>query len=348
MAKVDVVVPCYNYGRYLVDCVRSVLDQSIKDVRVLVIDDASSDDSLEVAKRLSALDWRVEVVTHGRNLGHIATYNEGIERADSDYFLLLSADDMLVPGALERAIEVLAKNPDVVLTYGECVSWHDELPIPRIEPTQRYTWSRHDLLKEICTTGTNVVPTPTAIARTSVQKAIGGYRALLPHAGDMEMWLRFAANGSVARIKAVQAIYRKHPNAMSNAYFAEAMSDYSQRQLAFDSFFEEYEHRLSSSHRLSGVARGALADHVFRCGITLLRQGRPKDGVRLIQEAMRIDRRLRYLPPVWQLFKLPSAEGRQRALSAVRVGVSHMLGRRRGALSGSQRKRGGGSGEEAM
>ena len=46
MSKVDVIVPCYNYARFLEECVRSVLDQSVKDVRVLIIDDASADESL--------------------------------------------------------------------------------------------------------------------------------------------------------------------------------------------------------------------------------------------------------------------------------------------------------------
>lgn len=326
MAKIDVLVPCYNYARYLTDCVRSVLDQSIKDVRVLVIDDASSDKSLEVAKGLSATDQRVDVIWHARNRGHIATYNEGIEWAASDYFLLLSADDLLLPGALERAVDVMENNPDVVLTYGQCLSWHDENPMPRAVPVQEYTWSRHDLLSEICTTATNIVPTPTAIVRTSTQKVIGGYRPSLPHTGDMEMWLRFAAHGSVARINAVQAIYRKHQAAMSNAYFAEMLSDYRQCQMAFDSFWELYGNRDGVLPGLQAVARRALAERVFNHGIVLLRRGRPKDGVQLIREAISMEPRLGRFPPLWRLFKVPGPEGRQRALSAIRGSAARALG----------------------
>src|SRR4051794_8632732 len=64
MAKVDVVVPCYNYGRFLEPCVRSVLEQSVENVRVLIIDDGSSDDSLSVALKLSNEDLRVSVISH--------------------------------------------------------------------------------------------------------------------------------------------------------------------------------------------------------------------------------------------------------------------------------------------
>lgn len=84
MAKVDVVVPCYDYGRFLTDCVRSVLGRSIKDVRVLVIGDAPPDDSIEIANHLAVLDGRVEGIAHARNQEHIRSHDEGIEWAASD------------------------------------------------------------------------------------------------------------------------------------------------------------------------------------------------------------------------------------------------------------------------
>ncbi|WP_165435169.1 glycosyltransferase [Bradyrhizobium sp. Leo121] len=326
MAKVDIVVPCYNYGRFLEACVGSVLRQSVADLRVLIIDDASSDNSLSVARKLARDDSRVTVVAHEQNKGHIGTYNEGIAWASADYFLLLSADDLLVAGALERAVEVMDKNPDIVLTHGECVNWNDDSPIPNIEPKQNYTWARQELLEEMCATATNFVWTPTAIARTSTQKAIGGYRASLPHSGDMEMWLRFAASGSVARIHAVQAIYRRHSTAMSNAYFAEIISDYRQCQLAFESFFDEYGDRLGTSRDLKGSARRALAERIFHRGIGRLRRGRFNDGLGLMREAMAMDRRLRYLPPLWRLLKVPGEGGRQWALSVIRRTPGKLLG----------------------
>src|SRR5437870_3252196 len=100
MAKVDIVIPCYNYARYLEVCLRSVTNQSLQDLRVLIIDDASSDGSLLTARKLAQSDPRIEVAAHRENWGHIRTYNQGIEWASADYFLLLSADDLLAPGAL--------------------------------------------------------------------------------------------------------------------------------------------------------------------------------------------------------------------------------------------------------
>jgi glycosyltransferase involved in cell wall biosynthesis len=304
MVKVDVVVPCYNYARFLEGCLHSVLNQSVKDVRVLIIDDASSDESLSVARKIAQADPRVTVIAHVENKGHIDTYNEGIAWALAEYFLLLSADDLLVPGSLERAVEIMDANPDVVLTYGECIAWHDHLPMPDIKTMQNYAWKRHDLLKKMCVTALNWLSTPAAIVRTNTQKTIGGYRASLPHSGDMEMWLRFAANGSVVRINAVQGIYRKHSTAMSNAYYADKMHDYRQIELAFDSFFNEYENRLDNSRSLRIVAYRALARRIFVSGVGLLVRKRLNDGRRLIQASMDMDPRLRYHPPLWYLLKV--------------------------------------------
>ncbi|MGY3425287.1 glycosyltransferase involved in cell wall biosynthesis [Bradyrhizobium sp. F1.13.4] len=238
MAKFDVVVPCYNYGRFLTDCVRSVLDQSVADVRILIIDDASSDSSVEIARGLADTDSRVRVVAHASNKGHIATYNEGIDWANGDYFLLLSADDLLAPGALERAAKIMDSCPEVGLTFGECLVWRRDTPRPFVNFVQDLRWTKQDLVAEMCRTASDFVATATAIARTTVQKAVGGYRPSLPHSGDLEMWLRFGAHAEVAKIEAVQAIYRKHDSAMSNAYLAEMLAEYGQRKAAFDSFFE--------------------------------------------------------------------------------------------------------------
>ena len=326
MIKVDIVVPCFNYGRFLEACVRSVLDQSIRNLRVLIIDDASTDDSLAIASQLAEADSRVNIVAHSENRGHIATYNEGIAWASADYFLLLSADDLLVPGALERAINVMDANPDVVLTHGRSAIWYDELEPPKIDMTTDYTWTRHDLIEEMCEAVKNCVATPTAIARTSSQQAVGGYRASLPHSGDMEMWLRLAARGAVVRIDTVQAVYRKHSNAMSNAFFEEILSDYRQRKLALDSFFDEYESDLPASRRLRARALNNLAQEAFSRGIGFLRRGRFYGGFELIGWSMDLNSRLRYFPPFWQLLKIPGPDGRKWARSVARQVSRKILG----------------------
>jgi glycosyltransferase involved in cell wall biosynthesis len=130
---IDVIVPCYRYGRFLRQCVESVLAQG-QPVRVLVIDDASPDDSAEIAAELAARDPRVALTRHRANKGHIATYNEGIEWAASPYVLLLSADDYLLPGALTRAVRVMEMHSEVGLVFGNAYELMDGGSMNPVEP----------------------------------------------------------------------------------------------------------------------------------------------------------------------------------------------------------------------
>src|SRR3954470_24661150 len=122
MNDVDVIVPCYRYGRFLRQCVGSVLTQQGVAVRLLIIDDCSPDDTAEIARKLQEEDERVSFIRHNRNQGHIATYNEGIAWTHSEYYLLLSADDYLLPGALMRTVSFMAKHPSVTLAFGQAIT----------------------------------------------------------------------------------------------------------------------------------------------------------------------------------------------------------------------------------
>ena len=129
--RVSVVIPCYNYGRYLPDAVASALGQVGVDVDVLIVDDASPDGSAEVAGRLAAGDPRITVVRHEVNRGHIQTYNDGLDRTTGEFVVLLSADDLLAPGALSRATALMDCNPSVGFVYGLPQAFTDVPPAPK-------------------------------------------------------------------------------------------------------------------------------------------------------------------------------------------------------------------------
>lgn len=263
MVSVDVVIPCYNYARFLPSCVRSVLSQRGVSVRVLIIDDCSTDDTSTVGVRLAAADARVEYRRHAVNLGHIATYNEGLLGwASADYCQLLSADDLLVPGALARATRVMEMEPDVGMVYGRVHEFTKEDRLPAEEAVWKgYSrWQGSRWLKDRFVAGHNVVATPTVVVRTAIQHQTGGYRPELPHAGDLEMWLRIAARSDVAYIKgAAQAWYRLHSSSMMNARFNTSLIDLHQRLEVYRSVVRHHRDSIEDADRLLEIGSRKLA-----------------------------------------------------------------------------------------
>jgi hypothetical protein len=218
---VTVVVPCFNYGRYLPTSVATLLEQPGVDVEVIIVDDASTDGSGEVADELATLNESVRVIHHSRNGGHIATFNDGLAEATGEYVVLLSADDLLTPGSLQRATALLDAYPSVGLAYGRAVRFVSEVPrAARAQATHWTLWSGHDWLSTRFRLGRNCILSPEAVLRTSVQREIGGYSASLPHSGDLEMWMRAAAVADVGYIAgADQAWYREHATNMHSTVF---------------------------------------------------------------------------------------------------------------------------------
>jgi GT2 family glycosyltransferase len=258
--SVSVVIPCYNYGHYLEECVKSVLDQQDVRVDVLVIDDASPDGSAGLARRLAAQDTRIRAICHESNRGHIATYNEGLAQAAGDYVVLLSADDLLTPGCLARATMLMEEYPSVGLTYGFSMDFADgDRPQARGEATTWIIWPGHDWVARQCRTGRNVLRSPEAVMRTSVLHKIGYYRADLPHAADFEMWLRAATVSDVGYVGgADQAYYRIHGDSMHHSDF-DILADMSQRLHSFDTLFSERSELLRHPGQARDMAHRTLA-----------------------------------------------------------------------------------------
>lgn len=259
--SVSVVIPCYNYGCYLRQCVESVLAQEV-DVDVSIIDDGSTDDTEVVGSMLASEDPRVAFERHAENRGHIATYNEGLGRARGTYSLLLSADDMVAPDAMRRAVEVLDSNPDVVLLYGKALEFIDVPPpiVAASAPDPRI-WAGQNFIRECCTEVWNPISTPTALVRTSAQKAVGGYRPSLPHAGDREMWLRLATQGNVAELRgSVQAFYRLHDRNMHKQWFYDFLVNEREFRTTYETFFRHSSRFVHDSENLERMCMQRVAE----------------------------------------------------------------------------------------
>jgi glycosyltransferase involved in cell wall biosynthesis len=276
MARVDVIVPCYNYGDLLDACVASVLSQQEVDTRILIMDDASTDSTPEVGKRIAVGDSRVEYRRHDVNRGHIATYNEALDDVTGDYCMILSADDLLTPGSLMRATQVMDAHPEVGLTYGRDIAFRHAPPVyPAI--SQKYCSHRIftyvEFLDISCRLGHTPIQAPTAVVRTALHREIGLYRPELPHSGDTEIWLRMAAHAAVAEIDADQAFRRLHATNMSLGY--SPLRRLEEQKRAFDTHFREYAPSWPRVADLERIANRTIAEAAFWHGVTAFENGEP-------------------------------------------------------------------------
>lgn len=286
-ATVTAVVPCYKYGRYLPDCVHSVLAQTEVDTRVLIIDDASPDDSWDVAQQLAASDDRVTAIRNQENLGAIGTFNEGIFRVESEYLVLISADDLLAPGALGRSVRLMQRHPAVGMVYGHARAFTEQVPQWRSRPV---TWSLYaggEWLRRQFRRGWNPISSPEVVVRTSVQRAAGPYNAEIPHTADLEMWLRIAAIADIGHINGVdQAFYRVHDTNMSAGYLGGVAADLRERFEAYSSFLRRTR-GLVDAGALQNVLRTRAADEVVARAIDAVAAGGPADESLAVAELAR-------------------------------------------------------------
>lgn len=264
--SVSVVIPCYNYGHCLRQCVESVTrDQTGIEIEVIVVDDKSTDNSLDIACSLQAEDPRIRIISHEINKGHIQSFNDGLDAATGEFVLLLSADDLVTPGALTRAAALLMAESSVGMVYGNVIDFDTHPPPARTGEALWVVWRGSDWLRDRCRSGYNVVSGPSAVMRTSVLRAIGGYRPDLPHAGDFEMWMRTAAVSDIGFLAGVdQGYYRHHAVNMHKSMFHSGTAhgqliDIKQRWLSFEAVFTGIGRMLPEAEQLFATARQTIA-----------------------------------------------------------------------------------------
>jgi glycosyltransferase involved in cell wall biosynthesis len=307
VTSVDVLVPNYQYGGYLRACVTSVLSQNVENLRVLIIDNASTDDSVEVANQLACEDRRVQVLARRSNLGPHASYNEGIDWAHADYFLILDADDLLAPGSLNRALSAMESDPEISFTHGvEARLLSDEVICVPPQVTGEGRWhisTGRQFIDALCRMPVNRIGATTVVRRTSVQKRIGYYRPELRYTDDLEMWLRLATAGKVAEIMTIQGIRRIHSAQMSIYYTSEQTRDFVQRVAAFESFFAREGKLFPDARRLRSNARRGLGAHAYWSAISHICRGHWRNGLGLAKFAFTHRPAAILFPPVGWLIK---------------------------------------------
>jgi glycosyltransferase involved in cell wall biosynthesis len=261
--RISVIIPCHNYGRFLSEAVNSALSQEGVASEVIIVDDASTDDSATVAERLARCDSRVTVIRQRPNKGHVITFNTGYAAASGEFIVRLDADDLLTPGSLARSAALFDNFPHVGLVYGHPLHFTADIPIKARTTVRGWSiWSGEDWIAERCRTAVNCITTPEAMVRASVMQSTGPLSTALKYAQDMEMWLRIAAVSDVGRVDGPdQAFHRDHAASMSETYGK--LVDLVERRTVFDTLFSGPGGRMRRATELYRTARSALADEAL-------------------------------------------------------------------------------------
>lgn len=162
--EVSFLVPSYNYGRFLHECIWSILKQKgAHNFEVIFIDDASTDDSLD--QILEFRDPRIRILRHERNQGHAATINQGLREARGVFIARIDLDDRYRPGFLSTVLPILRKYPEVGLVYGNAALIDEGGSISLVTSDPVHGSQAHkgnEFVRLLCH---NFISAPTAIAR---------------------------------------------------------------------------------------------------------------------------------------------------------------------------------------
>jgi len=118
LPSLSVVIPHFNHGHLIGDQLRSVFSQTVQCSRIIIIDDASTDNSVPAIRGLISSYPNVEFICKARNSGVSEVMNEGLRLADSECVVFLAADDKTLPGFFEKSLSLLSSNPNAALCSG--------------------------------------------------------------------------------------------------------------------------------------------------------------------------------------------------------------------------------------
>ena len=203
--RISVVMPVYNTGSHLSRALRSILNQTWKDLEVLCVDDGSTDDSLKILQKLELTDRRIRILSRP-NTGIVGALNDGVALACGEFIARMDADDFSLPQRFAAQIAFLEAHPEVVC-LGCCAlkvdADGDPIEIWRVPLTHEAIDAHH--IKNA--SGGGIIH-PTAMLRRETLVKAGGYARGTDLAEDLDLWLRLAENGRLANLEDVLLHYR--------------------------------------------------------------------------------------------------------------------------------------------
>ena len=190
---ITVLMSVYNAQNDLKESVESILKQSFKDFKFIIINDGSGDGSLAVLEGYARNDPHIRIISH-ENKGLTKSLNVGIQEARGRYIARQDADDVSYPDRFEKQLALFNSNDSLVLVGGNCDDVYED------GSTGIWGYSTPEELHKIVFFKTPFAHS-TVMMRTDVCRALGGYDERYKTSQDMEFWMRFAEKGTLAMVE---------------------------------------------------------------------------------------------------------------------------------------------------
>ena len=196
---VSVCIPCYRGAAHLAAAIESVLAQTWSDFELIVVDDNSPDNTVELMQQFT--DPRIRFLVNPANLGPDGNWNRCLELARGRYFKLLPQDDLLAPTCLAEQVEVLERDSSEKIALVFCartiLDARDRSIMTRGYPQrQSGAVKATDLIRQCVRRGTNVIGEPGGVMfRRKLATAAGKFDASIGYVLDLDYWVRLLLHG---------------------------------------------------------------------------------------------------------------------------------------------------------
>jgi glycosyltransferase involved in cell wall biosynthesis len=241
MVEVSVIIPAYNAEKTVRESIQSVLEQTFKNLEVIVVNDGSTDRTLEIVSSLK--DSRITIIS-SKNSGPSAARNLGIKYACGQYVSFLDSDDLWLPSKLEDQLNILKTSNEAKVVY----SWVDNIDEGgfRLGVGSRSTISGdaypYLLVSNFIRNGSNILTERSCLNET------GFFNVNLRGPEDRDMWLRLASKYKFVVCPKVHILYRQSPNSLSSNVENQAENAYRMLELAYHRAPSQYHYLKPKSY----------------------------------------------------------------------------------------------------
>jgi len=214
---VSIIVPCFNCENYVQEAVGSILYQTYRNIEVIVVNDGSTDSSLQKLQSLAEKSPQLKIINQ-ENSGTAAAKNCGLRAARGDFISFLDADDYWHPRKIEFQVKALAENPGCSICFCDFIFWHMKEDNSFQSPNALFDLSTEQFQLDVEFSGwiyhrlliDSYVSTITVMFRRETIQNIGYFDTTLLVGEDHDYWLRAAADYEFIKINEPLALYRKY------------------------------------------------------------------------------------------------------------------------------------------